>query len=102
MKTLLLSTLLAVGLAGSAVAQNYHRGYVTRNGTYVAPHWQSTPDRSYNNNWSVRPNVNPYTGRSGTRSPTFNDRSPSYNRQHFGTPMYQTPSYGGANGIWGR
>lgn len=58
MRTLLLSTLLAVGLAGPAVAQNYHRGYVTRNGTYVAPHWQSTPDRSYNNNWSVRPNVN--------------------------------------------
>jgi hypothetical protein len=63
--------------AGSAAAQNYHRGYTTNNGTYVPPHYQSTPDRSYNNNWSVSPNTNPYTGQMGTRAPTWNDRPPT-------------------------
>lgn len=38
-------------------------------GTYVAPHYRSAPDRSFNNNWSTFPNVNPYTGKVGTRPP---------------------------------
>lgn len=76
--------------AGSAIAQGiYHDGYTRQNGTYVQPHYQSAPDRSYNNNWSTSPNVNPYTGQQGTRAPTFNDRPPTY--PSFGQP---TPGYG--------
>lgn len=63
----------------TAFADTYVRGYTKRNGTYVAPHYRSSPDKSYNNNWSVKPNVNPYTGRQGTRRPAYNDRSPAYN-----------------------
>ena len=69
----------AVLLTSSAFAQVHVRGYYRSNGTYVAPHWRSSPDHSYNNNWSVSPNVNPYTGVQGTRQPTWNDRAPSSN-----------------------
>ena len=34
---------------------------------------RSTPDTSYNNNWSTTPNVNPYTGQPGTRQPRLYD-----------------------------
>jgi|GEM_PF-1821451 len=43
------------------------RGYTTKSGTYVAPHYRSAPDGNFNNNWSTKGNVNLYTGREGTR-----------------------------------
>lgn len=43
------------------------RGYVRRDGTYVAPHYRSSPNGSVLDNWSTRGNVNPYTGKSGNR-----------------------------------
>jgi hypothetical protein len=43
--------------------------YFRGNGTYVAPHFRTTPDRSFNNNFSTYPNINPYTGKVGTRAP---------------------------------
>jgi len=54
-------------------------GYTKKNGTYVAPHYRSHPDKSYNNNWSVKGNVNPYTGKAGTKNPTPNDKPPPKN-----------------------
>lgn len=54
----------------------YVDGYYRDNGTYVQPHYRSAPDSSYNNNWSVSPNVNPYTGQQGTLAPTWNDQAP--------------------------
>ena len=55
--------------ASAAMAQNYHSGYVRRDGTYVAPHYQSAPDNSRTNNYSAQGNVNPYTGQAGTVNP---------------------------------
>lgn len=46
------------------------RGYTRKNGTYVAPHKRSNPDRSYNNNYSTKGNTNPHTGKKGTHSKT--------------------------------
>lgn len=74
-----------------ASAQQRVDGYTRRDGTYVQPHYRSTPDNSYNNNWSVQGNQNPYTGNYGTRSPTYNDRAPQYNQQQYGSPMYSNP-----------
>lgn len=45
------------------------RGYTRRDGTYVAPHMRSAPDRNPYNNFSTRGNVNPYTGEVGTVDP---------------------------------
>jgi len=71
-------------------AQQRVDGYNRRDGTYVQPYTRSTPNNSYNDNYSVRGNQNPYTGAYGTQSPTYNDRTPSSNRQNYGTPMYDT------------
>lgn len=43
------------------------RPYVRRNGTSVAPHRRSMPNRTWQDNWSAKPNSNPYTGKQGTR-----------------------------------
>ena len=75
-------------LADGAFADSSVRGYTRKDGTYVAPHYRSSPDRSYNNNWSVNPNVNPHTGQQGTRPPTFDDRPPP--PSSFGNP-YRDP-----------
>ena len=73
--------------AGEVLADTYVNGYTRNNGTYVAPHMRSSPDNSYNNNWSTSPNTNPYTGRQGTNAPTYNDRSPSQNNNSYGSPL---------------
>lgn len=44
------------------------RGYFRKDGTYVAPHKRTAPDGSFDNNWSTVGNVNPYTGKLGTKS----------------------------------
>lgn len=48
----------------------YHsvRGYTRRDGTYVAAHHATNPNGTRADNWSTRGNVNPFTGRLGTRS----------------------------------
>ncbi len=46
-----LVALLATVWTAAASAQSvYHQGYTNQNGTYVQPHYQSSPDHSYNNN----------------------------------------------------
>jgi hypothetical protein len=65
----LLIGLLAVFAATSATAQVYVHGYTTKNGTYVAPYYRSSPDSSVLNNWSTKGNINPYTGQAGTKNP---------------------------------
>jgi hypothetical protein len=41
--------------------------YIRRDGRFVSPHWQSNPNQEWRDNWSTKPNVNPYTGREGSR-----------------------------------
>ena len=53
----------SVGLTGYHVV----RGYVTKNGTYVAPHYETNSNGTKNDNWSTRGNVNPFTGVAGTK-----------------------------------
>lgn len=77
----IIAAAILLGLAVPAFGQSYVQGYTRHDGTYVAPYYRSAPDSSYNNNWSVRPNSNPYTGSYGTKAPTWNDQPPasSYN-----------------------
>jgi hypothetical protein len=51
------------------------KGYLRSDGTAVPPHMRSAPDSSYNNNWSIKPNENPYTGQQGTRQPRLDDNN---------------------------
>lgn len=43
------------------------RGYTRKDGTYVRPHVRTSPNKTRNDNYSTRGNVNPYTGKAGTK-----------------------------------
>jgi hypothetical protein len=45
------------------------RGYHRKNGTYVAPHNRTAPNKTKTDNWSTRGNTNPETGKKGTKPP---------------------------------
>ena len=72
MKPLTIIASIALALlftAGAALAQVHVEGYTKRDGTYVAPHYRSSPNSTTRDNWSTKGNVNPYTGKRGTRNP---------------------------------
>jgi hypothetical protein len=61
---------LMLSFAGSCFASKQVNGYTKRDGTYVAPHHRSDPNRTQRDNYSSKPNVNPYNGKRGTKEPT--------------------------------
>lgn len=76
MKYLVLLLLLLPTLAfgrGSGSRSYSHSGathvhsYFRSNGTFVHSHYRSHEDHHFGNNWSTKGNVNPYTGKVGTR-----------------------------------
>lgn len=87
MRQRILMLLVGVAIAAPAMAQSSHyvRGYTTKNGTYVAPHYQTNPDSSRLNNWSTQGNVNPYTGKVGTIDPYS---SPKPKTTTYGSSLY--------------
>lgn len=44
-------------------------GYVKKSGTYVMPSHRTTPNRTRLDNYSTKGNINPYTGKKGSKSP---------------------------------
>lgn len=100
---------ILVMFAGTAFAGDvYVRGHYRSNGTYVQPHYRSAPDGNFWNNWSTYPNLNLYTGKSGTRrAPNYGSKSllwdsarsfRSYSKSH---RKYSFPTYGTrSRNIW--
>ena len=64
----LLGTCL-MALPAFAQGDVYVQGHFRSDGTYVQPYYRSAPNNSRLDNWSVKPNINPYTGQKGTRNP---------------------------------
>lgn len=87
-RSLMAAAAMLLLTAGAADAQVKVRGYTKADGTYVAPHYRSSPNSTTLDNYSTRGNVNPYTGEVGTKSPYPNYSAP---RTTY-TPSY-TPSY---------
>jgi hypothetical protein len=52
---------------GSNPRSHRVRPHIRKDGTYVPSHRRSNPNRNSQDNWTTKPNVNPYTGRQGTR-----------------------------------
>lgn len=48
---------------------NNVRGYTKKDGTYVPPHNRTNPNNTQRDNWTSKPNQNPYTGKDGTKEP---------------------------------
>lgn len=84
MKLLTCAALLLPAIATGATAQSSVnvRGHTTREGVYVPPHVRTAPNETKADNWSSRPNVNPYTGKAGTADPyaakPYKPYSPKY------------------------
>jgi len=43
------------------------KGYFKKDGKYVQPHRATNPNQTQRDNWSSKPNVNPYNGKPGTK-----------------------------------
>jgi hypothetical protein len=69
-KRIFIALLVFLVLGGTMQAQAdvSVRGYYRKDGTYVRPHMRSDPDGNFNNNWSTKGNINPYTGEEGTKT----------------------------------
>lgn len=64
------------------------KGYFRKNGTYVAPHYRTRANGIKSDNWSFKGNVNPYTGKVGTKDyPLGVWRSPSDEKVTYNTPF---------------
>jgi len=65
--------MLVLGLfsfVGNAEAASRVRGfYKPSTGSYVAPYYRTSPNRSRFDNYSTKGNYNPYTGKRGTVDP---------------------------------
>lgn len=53
----------------SAKGSTSVKGYTKKSGTYVAPHKRSAPNKTKSDNYSTKGNMNPYTGKKGTKKP---------------------------------
>lgn len=76
--------LVAFAITASAVGQVRVRGYLRKDGTYVAPHYRSAPNRTKDDNYSTRGNYNPYTGEAGKTRPDYEST--------YVPPSYYTPA----------
>lgn len=67
--TILLIALCAISMGAMAKGGSHSiRGHVTKKGTYVAPSHATNPNKSKRDNYSHKGNVNPYTGKEGTKN----------------------------------
>ena len=67
MKTII-ALALAAAFATPALAGQFVKGHTRSDGTYVAPHYRSTPNNVQYDNYSTKGNSNPSTGKTGTKS----------------------------------
>ena len=69
MKKVLLLAISSLVFVNFLYADTYVRGYYRKDGSYVQPHYRSNQNRSVYDNYSTKGNVNPYTGKKGTKNP---------------------------------
>lgn len=87
MRRIAIALIAALLLPTGVSAQVRVKGYVKKDGTYVAPHYRSRPNSTTLDNYSTRGNINPYTGKVGTQ----NNYSSPYN---YGYGSRNSSSYG--------
>lgn len=63
------AALVALPAISFAAADHAVRGHIKKDGKYVAPHRATNPNNTKRDNYSSKPNVNPYSGKQGKREP---------------------------------
>ena len=69
MKKLLFLLICMFPLLAGATSNHHVKGYTKKDGTYVKSHRATNPNKTQRDNWSSKPNTNPYTGKQGTKEP---------------------------------
>lgn len=59
------------GLSSTDGGSHSVRGHVRKDGTYVQPHRATNQNGTQRDNWSSKPNVNPYTGKPGEKESKY-------------------------------
>ncbi|WP_116128436.1 peptidoglycan-binding domain-containing protein [Lewinella sp. IMCC34183] len=73
---------------------HYVRPYVKKNGTVVQGHYRTNRNDTNRDNYTTKPNVNPYTGTPGIIEPDNNNYLPNYNYSTYSTtPNYESTRY---------
>ena len=67
MKKIIIGIIATLFIITSTLADTSVKGYYKSNGTYVQPHYRSSPNSTTSDNWSTSGNTNPYTGEKGKR-----------------------------------
>ena len=67
MKKIIIGIIATLFIITSTLDDTSVKGYYKSNGTYVQPHYRSSPNSTTSDNWSTSGNTNPYTGEKGTR-----------------------------------
>ena len=68
---IILATVALVMGAGAASAQTYQRPHLDKNGRYSDGGYRSKPNGTQLDNYSTKGNVNPYSGKKGSRNPRY-------------------------------
>ncbi len=50
---------------GSNPRSHAVKPYIKKDGTYIAPHRATNPNKTKSDNYSAKGNINPYTGKEG-------------------------------------
>lgn len=69
MRFLMLLILLFFGSLQLFAKDVHVNGYYRKDGTYVQPHYRTSPNSTKSDNYSTVGNVNPHTGKAGTIEP---------------------------------
>ena len=69
MKRALFVALATVVAASTYAGSHPIKPYIKKDGTYVAPSRATNPNATKADNYSTKGNVNPYTGKPGTKNP---------------------------------
>lgn len=56
-------------VSGGSGGAHHVNGHFKKNGTYVQPHHATNPNHTQRDNYSSKPNVNPYNGKQGAKEP---------------------------------
>lgn len=92
------SLMICMATLASSLAwagDTYVNGYYRSDGTYVQGHYRSAPNGTKADNWSTKPNTNPYTGEQGTQvykpeeMPNYGYGKSKKDKSPYGT--YQNP-----------
>lgn len=65
---------------GTNTETKYQSGYVKTDGTYVQPHMKTKRNKTNKDNFSTEGNVNPYTGKAGTRAADYSPKAYNYGK----------------------